>query len=155
MIEEQGRVVAVESGAVWVETVRRTTCAACQASSGCGHRVLDEARAGSRARIRALLDASAEVGDRVTIGIPEHWLLQGTLRVYLLPLMLLFGGALVGHHGFGGDTAAIGFGLAGLAAGFGYNRWYSRHHEQDPAQQPRVLRVLPGADESFIFREPQ
>ncbi|MBF3221453.1 transcriptional regulator, partial [Pseudomonas aeruginosa] len=26
MIEEQGRVVATEPGAVWVETVRRSTC---------------------------------------------------------------------------------------------------------------------------------
>lgn len=152
MIEEHGRVVAVESGAVWVETVRRNTCSSCQASSGCGHRVLDEARAGTRARIRALVDASAEVGDRVTIGIPEDLLLRGTLRVYLLPLLLLFAGAIAGHNVFGGETAAMGLGLAGLGAGFAYNRWYSRHHENDRAQQPRVLRVLPGTDESFTFQ---
>lgn len=155
MIEEQGRVVALESGAVWVETVRRDTCSLCQASRGCGHRVLDEARAGTRAWVRALADVSAEVGDRVTIAIPEHLLLRGTLRVYLLPLVLLFGGALLGQHGIGGDGAALAFGLTGLAAGFAYNRWYSRRHEQDRAQHPRVLRVLPGTDESFHFREPQ
>lgn len=152
MIEEQGRVVAIEPGAVWVETVRRTTCSSCQASPGCGHRVLDAARAGSRARVRALVDASAEVGDRVAIGIPEEVLLRSTLRVYLLPLLLLFGAAVAGQHLFGGDTAALGLGLVGLGAGFAYNRWYSRRHENDRGQQPRVLRVLPGTDESFTFQ---
>ncbi|MBF2948649.1 transcriptional regulator, partial [Pseudomonas aeruginosa] len=36
MIEEQGRVVATEPGAVWVETVCRSTCSSCSANAGCG-----------------------------------------------------------------------------------------------------------------------
>lgn len=153
MIEEQGRVVAVETGAVWVETVRRGSCAACNAGRGCGQRMLERLQAGGAAQVRALTDISAGVGDRVTMGIPEQLLLRGTLRVYLLPLLLLFTGALAGEHLGSGDTTAILFGLLGLAAGFVWNRWYSRRYENDRAHQPRVLQVLPNASESFINRE--
>jgi sigma-E factor negative regulatory protein RseC len=155
VIEEQGRVVAREPGAVWVETVRSGSCAACNAGRGCGQRTLERLQAGGAARVRALADVAAGVGDRVAMGIPEQLLLRGTLRVYLLPLLLLFGGALAGRHlGSGDDTAMLG-GLLGLAGGFVYNRWYSRRYENDPAHQPRVLRILPNVDESLINRESQ
>lgn len=145
MIEETARVVAVEDGAAWVETVRRSTCGACSARQGCGHRVINGDSAGSRARVRALFasDTRLSVDDQVMIGIPESMLMRGALRVYLLPLVLLFAGALLGNRlDAGGDMAAV-LGLAGLAGGFLYNRWYSNRHEWDSDHHPRVLRVLP------------
>ncbi len=155
MIEEQGRVVAREPDAVWVETVRSGSCAACNAGRGCGQRMLERLQSGGAARVRALADGAAEVGDRVAIGIPEQLLLRGTLRVYLLPLLLLFGGALAGQHLGSGDETALPFGLLGLAGGFVYNRWYSRRYHNDPSHQPRVLRILPNADASFLERQSQ
>ena len=53
MLLERGRVVAIEADAVWVETIRRSTCAGCSARSGCGHGVLARA-SGGRGLIRAL-----------------------------------------------------------------------------------------------------
>ncbi len=155
MIEQQGRVVAREADAVWVETVRSGSCAACNAGRGCGQGTLERLQSDGLARVRALADVAAEVGDRVAIGIPEQLLLRGTLRVYLLPLVLLFGGALAGQYLGSGEETALPLGLLGLASGFVYNRWYSRRHEDDQTHQPRVLRVLPKSDESFINRESQ
>lgn len=155
MIEETGRVVAVEAGAVWVETVRRGTCGTCNARQGCGHRVINRDGAGSRARVRALSGTDLRVDDRVMIGIPESLLMRGALRVYLLPLVLLFLGALLGNRlDAGGDLPGI-LGLAGLACGFLYNRWYSRRHEWDSDHHPRVLRVLPGHEANTISCEQQ
>lgn len=77
MIEEQGRVVATEPGAVWVETVRRSTCSSCSANAGCGQGLMQRLGVGAgRARVRALSDLSLRVGDAVVLGIHEDLLLR-------------------------------------------------------------------------------
>lgn len=133
--------VATEHGAVWVETLRHTACQSCAASKGCGHALLDGQRAGARARVRALSALPLRVDDLVVIGIPEGLLIRGALMVYLLPLLLLFAGALIGQQFVSSlaDPAAVG-GVAGLVCGFLINRWYSVRHRRDPAMHPQVLR---------------
>jgi sigma-E factor negative regulatory protein RseC len=148
MLEERARVVAVEADAVWVETVRQSTCGACSARAGCGHATLNRARAGSRARVRALTEQPLRVDDEVIIAIPEHLLLRGALRVYLLPLVLLFAGALLGgvwNSRLPGMDLSAALGVAGLLLGFVYNRWHSARHDQHTGHHPRVMRTLPSA----------
>ena len=64
MIEEQARVVALEAGAVWVETRRQSTCGGCSANAGCGQGLMDKigVRA-SHGHVRALCDLQLQVGD--------------------------------------------------------------------------------------------
>lgn len=157
MIEEQGRVVALEPGAVWVETLRHTACQSCAASKGCGHAMMDNQRAGSRARVRALSDQSLALHDDVVLGIPEGSLLRGAVIVYLIPLLLLLFGALAGQALLAVssvDGAAVG-GVIGLAGGFLIIRWYSVRHRHDPTLQPRVLRrVSPDTLSCLQVRDP-
>lgn len=144
MIEESGRVVAVEDAAVWVETVRSSTCQSCNARHGCGHSLLERDRAGARARVRALSgDLRLNTGDQVVVGIPEGALMKGALMVYLLPISLLFIGALLGAWLSPPDLdlSAI-LGVAGLAVGFLVNRWYSRQQQANVHWQPKILRVI-------------
>lgn len=147
MIEEQGRVVAVEEGAVWVETVKQAGCASCSARNGCGHKVLDGARAGARARVRALCDEPGlQVDEQVVVGIPEGLLMRGAVLVYLVPLLLLFLGALVGRAWFGAESQGPALlGLMGLGAGFILNRWHSGRYRDDAAHHPRVIRRVDGS----------
>lgn len=140
MIEERGRVVAIEKDAVWVETVRVTACQSCAASKGCGHAVIDKNKAGSRARVRAINALPLTIDQSVVLGLPEGALLKGAAVVYLMPLVLLFIGALLGDM-TSPNGSAIG-GVIGLLFGFLLNRWYSQQHKQDPELQPRVLRAL-------------
>lgn len=147
MIEERGRVVAREATAVWVETVRASSCQSCSARQGCGHALVNAREAGARARIRALSALPLETGDDVIIGIPEGVLVHAAIRLYLLPLLCLLAGALLGDlylTGWPVEGAALG-GLAGLFAGFVVNRWHSLHHQSDAALHPVVLRQLPAA----------
>jgi sigma-E factor negative regulatory protein RseC len=156
VIEEQGRIVAVEPGAVWVETVRYSACQSCAANKGCGHAMMDGQRAGSRARIRALTDQSSlQIDDQVVLGIPEGILLHGAVMVYLLPLLLMFAGALLGEY-FGpeGIDAAAAGGIIGLLGGFVLNRWYSVRHHSDPAMQPQVLRRVSATLSCLQVRDP-
>jgi sigma-E factor negative regulatory protein RseC len=143
MIEEQGRVVALEAGAVWVETRRKSTCSGCSARSGCGQGLMDQL--GVRERrglIRAVCDLQLQVGDSVVVGIREDVLLRGAVLVYLFPLLALFAGALLAlQFGFS-EPYVI---LAGLGAFFGawlVVRARSRRVSCDPDHQPVVLRAM-------------
>src|SRR3990167_5037116 len=69
MIEEQGRVVAIEAGGGWGGTLRKSTCSSCSVKAGCGQGLLDQLGAsGRRGYVRALSDLRLEVGDAVVIG---------------------------------------------------------------------------------------
>ncbi|GAB3481873.1 SoxR reducing system RseC family protein [Azotobacter salinestris] len=153
MIEEQGRVVAIEHGAVWVEASSKTTCSGCTASASCGRGLLEWLGAGRRSRhIRALSVIPLQVGDSVVVGIREDFLLRSAFSVYLLPLLALFICAIaIQQLGFG-ESAVILAGLLGFAFAWGMVRRASRRQMNDPALQPVVLRALPGISEGQAGR---
>ncbi|MFC3609155.1 SoxR reducing system RseC family protein [Stutzerimonas tarimensis] len=140
MIEEQGRVIAVESGAVWVETLRKSTCSGCSARHGCGQGLMD--RLGVRQRrgvIRALCREPLEVGDSVVIGIAEQAMLRGALWVYMVPLLVLLGAA-TGSSALGlAEPLVVAAGLVGFALSWLLVRWQGARIAQDPGAQPVVL----------------
>lgn len=143
MIEEQGRVVAIERGAVWVETLRKSTCSSCSVKAGCGQGLFDQLGVKERrGLVRALCDLHLKVGDGVVIGVQEDLLVRGSLLVYLLPLLGLFAAALMADQlGLSEPwvivSALLGFALACVAV-----RWRSRSVAADPSLQPVVLRAL-------------
>lgn len=143
MIEEQGRVVALESGAVWVETLRKSTCSSCSANAGCGQGLLDRLGVGGRrGYVRALSDLPLRVGDAVVIGVREDLLVRGSLLVYLVPLLGLLVAAGLAESLALGEPLVILCAFAGLAlAGLGV-RWHSARTADDPGLQPVVLRAL-------------
>lgn len=143
MIEEQARVVAVELGAVWVETLRKSTCSSCSVKAGCGQGLLEQLGPGRRrGYIRALSDVHLSVGDAVIIGVREDLLVRGSLLVYLLPLVGLFAAAVLAEQvglseGWIVLSAIFGFVVACLGV-----RWRSQLTARDPELQPVVLRAL-------------
>jgi len=151
VIEEQGRVVAVEPGAVWVETLRKSTCSSCSVKAGCGQGLLEQIGVSSRrGYVRALSNLQLRVGDAVMIGVREDLLVRGSLLVYLLPLLGLFSAAVLVERMGASEpwvilSALLGFLLACCAV-----RWRSRITAGDPALQPIVLRaLLAGAATAF------
>ena len=90
-LTETGRVVALESDAVWVEADRSAACGKCAARAGCGQGALSALLQNGKGRVRATsgdtLDAgSCQLGDEVLIQVPESTLLGGTLLIYGVPL---------------------------------------------------------------------
>ncbi|MFP6848698.1 MAG: SoxR reducing system RseC family protein [Pseudomonas sp.] len=143
MIEEQGRVVAVEAGAVWVETLRKSTCSSCSVKAGCGQGLLDQLGAGGRrGYVRALSDLHLSVGDAVVIGVREELLVRGSLLVYLLPLLGLFAGAIAAEQLALSEPWVILSALSGFVVACAGVRWRSRQTATDPFLQPVVLRAL-------------
>ena len=89
MLLEQGTVVAVEAEAIWVETVRASTCGACKAKAGCGHHLVNQQQSGQRAHLRVPVSSREihQVGDTVQLALPEGALMRGALWVYGLSLI--------------------------------------------------------------------
>jgi sigma-E factor negative regulatory protein RseC len=149
VLVETGRVVAVEAQALWVETIRQSTCGSCAANKGCGHGMLNRIANGRTGYIRVLTgavdSATCAVDDQVRISIPEQVILRGSILVYMLPLLLMLAGSAGASLLWPGalEWAPVSGALLGLALGFALVRWHAWRHRQDESLQPTVLEVLP------------
>ncbi|WP_240914185.1 SoxR reducing system RseC family protein [Microbulbifer sp. SH-1] len=143
MIEERGRVLALDETGIWVETVQRSSCHSCAAKSGCGTGLLgDFWRRASQVRVEVSSQALMDIRlhDTVVIGIAENTLASSALIVYLLPLVALVLGAVIGQS-LGAEIWAILGALAGLALGALAIRLYSHINRANPALTPQFLRL--------------
>jgi sigma-E factor negative regulatory protein RseC len=146
MIEESGRVVAVEGDFAWIESERRSACSGCVVRKGCGTSAIAKLFGQRRVQLQVLNRIHARVGDTVVVGISESGLLRGSLAVYATPLVGLFAGALAGHFAgkqlvaSGSELLAIGGALAGFFTALFWLRRFSRATAKDVAYQPVVLR---------------
>jgi sigma-E factor negative regulatory protein RseC len=139
MILETGKVVAVESDGLWVETIQKSACEACVAEKGCGQKFLSKL-AGKTTSIRVLLNNHSRqhfsVGQSVTIGIPEDVIVLASLLVYLLPIFgAVAGAALVG----GGDLQSIAGAFGGLLLGGWLVRLHSKKSRNDLRYNPVLV----------------
>ena len=148
MIKERGRVVALESNSVWVETIQQSSCGSCSATKGCGQKLWLKAGYKSVGHIRVLLQdhdpAAFKIDDYVEIGIAEHVISKGSVLVYMVPLLGLLGGAMLGDNSglsFGVDTeaASVSLGLLGLVVGGAVVRMHSFLSKNDKRFQPVVI----------------
>ncbi len=143
-MEESGRVVAVEDEALWVETIRQSTCGTCSAQKGCGQGLMNKMGDGKRNHIRVLLDGAEssryQIGEQVTFTVHDNALLKAAALVYLLPLISMLAGMAIAAELWGSQgLAAIGA-LSGLAAGFAIVRLYAAMNASNPRLQPRLVR---------------
>lgn len=120
MLREIGRVVAVESASVWVETIPSSLCGKCAARAGCGQGIVSRTT-GHRGLVEALETSTVRaqdcrVDDEVEIELPESAVLRGSLLVYLAPLLFGITAVLIAQP-YGEFATVIAF-LLGLGAGF-------------------------------------
>lgn len=147
MLLESGRVVAVETDGVWVETIRKSTCGSCAVQKGCGHGLLNSVSSGRRSLIRALpgdLDlAQCHVDDEVQISIPDEVILRGSFIVYIIPLVIMMAGTMMGSSvATNADVGGAVGAAAGFVLGFSLVRLHARLHRDDRSLQPTVVDIL-------------
>ena len=143
MIEETGRVVAVEENTLWVETIRKAACDSCASQKGCGHSLLAKLGDGTN-HVRVLNPSSDRyafaIGDDVIIGVPEDVVVIGSMIAYLLPLISLVAFSVTGQLLWEAEGYTILSGIFGLALGFGIVRWHFLVRRDDARFQPSVVR---------------
>jgi sigma-E factor negative regulatory protein RseC len=155
MLTEVGRVVAIEDGAVWVETLRQTSCGSCSARAGCGHGMLNSAVPGaSQGLLKAVLptgrDLPLKLHDQVTVELPEAGFLRAASLLYLLPLLstVLFAvlaDQLIAPAGLsqaGADLRVSLAAVAGLVLGLQALRLLGRRSERRADMQPRISGIV-------------
>jgi len=122
MIEQKAIVISREAHLVWVEAERQSTCGQCQVRKGCGTGLLAKHVGQRFSRIAVKTDEQFEVGQQVTVSIPEQALLSGAFMMYLVPILLMFAAAALTRWANIGELAEIVAGLSALMVGFYFVR---------------------------------
>ena len=153
MIEETGRVVAVEEGAVWVESIRRAACKSCAARKGCGQSALAKLGQQQKNHVKALNAFDLSVGDNVVIGVPEDVVVKGTFIAYLLPLLMMLVAAVAAQSVTTSDLWVSLSSILGLVMGFVIVRLHFLRVREDRRYQPVVLRLSKDQEANFCPTE--
>ncbi|WP_167386701.1 SoxR reducing system RseC family protein [Aeromonas cavernicola] len=146
MSEEVATVVAIEGDYAWVACERRSACSGCQQQSSCGTGTIANAFSVQTQHLRVRLTTTVRIGQQVRLGIPQQSLLRGAALVYVLPLLCLLLGGLLGQLWLapllaGGEGITILTSLLGGAGGFLLVRYYANRLEQE-RYGPQMLGVL-------------
>lgn len=144
MIETQAKVVRTDGDVAYVEARNSSGCGSCGSGTECGTALLSQIFGGSRREFRVLNAVGARTGENVVIGLEDGALLKGSMAMYLLPLALLFAGAISGvslapDAGLR-DLYSIFGGGAGLVAGFAWVKLYALRLGANRYFQPVILR---------------
>ena len=133
MIVETGRVAKIANGKAIVEIEKGTACAECHAGCACdlGRRVMV---------VEANDPIGVHVDQFVQLSIPSSSALRASFVVYVIPLIALICGTLLGQYlgaAFGVKNVfeiLVGFGCLGLSLIFviQYNNIFSRNLKNQP-----------------------
>ncbi len=145
MLEETGTVSRVEAGSVWVETIRQSACEGCRASKGCGQKALASIGQGKRFQVKVKNPRQLILhnGQSVVLGLEDSALLSASALVYLLPLLLMLGAAILADSLTGSEGLTILSALAGLAAGMLVARLLASRRQNQCRFEPEILRTTP------------
>lgn len=115
MIVESGVVTRVCGGHVWVASNSQQDCQRCAQGIGCGGALMSKLLGSRLHEIRAVALGSLAVGQGVDLKLSETALLMAALMTYVIPLMGLMSGALIG---FWVSSTGDGGTLIGACIGF-------------------------------------
>ena len=124
---------------------RSASCSQCESRDSC------QTVGGKSMVIDVSNSLHAKVGDRVEIGVPTRSFLKFTLLVYLLPVIALIIGAVLGEawgHSLGleGSLAAILCGGFTMALTFTILRRFDRNAREKKDYQPVMTRIIISAE---------
>lgn len=139
MALERGEVIRVNNGTALVKTNRTEACKSCASRSSCH-------TSGQEMEVEAINLADAREGDTVIMSMQTSSLLKISFLLYILPVLLLIVGAVVGGRAgvaYGvnesASAAASGF-LLFLVAFFFIVRKGNRMARKDD-YRPKIIRV--------------
>ena len=127
-----GKVIGVQDGSLEICFQRPEMCAQCGACVG--HKAHEET---------VKIKGEAAIGDTVTVEMPDARIVKVSLIAYIIPLIGLMAGLLVGQAVLKTDLWAAVFGLFGLGGGLIVTRLADRKLGLRPGWQPRLLSVEP------------
>lgn len=132
MLETHAVVVRVEGQQTFVQASQGGGCGQC-GGKGCGTAKLSQMFCTKPRQFQVDNPIGARVGDEVIVAVAEGTVLRGIGLLYLLPLLLLATGAVIGNvaapQAEQQDFYAAACGFAGLAIGFVLSKWFAARRE--------------------------
>ena len=145
MLETRATVIRILESHALVQANQGSGCEQCD-GKGCGTGKLAQLFCSKPRLFQVANPINAGVGDQVVISVAEGAVLRGIGVVYLLPLLLLLGGAMLGNflaaQAGQTDAYAASGALLGLVAGFVLARISSRQFRS--RFQPYIARLCQG-----------
>ncbi len=144
MIVENAQVIAVDGSHAIVQTQRSSVCGSCAVNNGCGTAILNRVLLRKYCTLKVMNPVSANIGDRVQIGIAESSLVKSALLLYVLPLLSVLLAILLATIIFGSeltDLTAIVFSVSGFIVGLSFVSVVSKRLGKKPEFQTRILSV--------------
>jgi len=142
MLETRAIIVQVEGRYALVQANQANGCEQCN-GKGCGAGKLSQLFCSKPRQFQVDNPINASVGDEVIVSVAEGAVLRGIGLVYLLPLLLLVMGAMLGNiwaeQSEQRDGYAAAGALFGLAVGFVIAKWISLRQVRSYSQ-PYIAR---------------
>ncbi len=143
MESEIGRVIEVCAGSARVEISQSSLCAHCEVASSCV-----PGTAGKRI-VKVLDPLGISVGQRVRIELSSAKLLWASFLAYLVPLLFLFAGAILGFYSARSTMRELWGGMgaiAGLTAGLLISRLLGQYLGRRGKLAPTITAVIAEED---------
>lgn len=123
-MKEKFEVIEIENQTMVLKVNRSGGCHSCSANAGCGTGIL-ASTFGHATTFTKPLEAGVVVGDFVTMQISSAELFYRAFQLYILPLLALFIGALIGVKLFPlNELWQIGFGLVGFVGALLFTKYF-------------------------------
>lgn len=137
MSEAQGTVTAVDGDYAIVQT-EEGGCGRCQEPGGCGSVSVGRMFCSAPRTWRVLNPRGAAVGEKVSISVATGAVGASALLIYVLPLVALIGGAVLGAA-LMADVGAIAGAAAGLLVAWRLVIHQQKQRHCDPRFHPHIV----------------
>ena len=140
MIEETALVLEVRDQQVLLETQRKTACQSCSVKSGCGTSTLAKVVGNRSSQFIVENTINAHEGDQVIVAVDENALVQGSLLIYLLPLIFMLTAGIITEFLFATESLTILLSIAGFLLSAIFVRYILSAGGLKKSIQPHLIR---------------
>lgn len=142
MIEETATIVDIKDSKLLLETQRQSACQSCSVKSGCGTSTIAKVVGNRSSQFVVDKTMDVQIGDQVIVAIEENALVQGSLLIYLLPIIIMLGFGLLAELIFSTELLTIFSAILGLLVSIVAVRVILSRSGLQRSIQPRLIRRL-------------
>ena len=143
MIEETALVLEVTPHKALLQTLRKAACESCSVKAGCGTSSLAKVVGKRSSQFTVDNTLNLNPGDQVVVAIEENALVQGSLLMYLLPLLMMLGFGMLADTVFGNELVTILSTAMGLFVSIVVARFVLAVSGLKASFQPHLIRRIP------------
>jgi sigma-E factor negative regulatory protein RseC len=141
-LNETALVTKQEGPLVWVATQSKLACSSCKVASSCGTGIIENYFSGKVFETLIENSLEAQVGDLVEISVPKSSLTLASILLYVLPLLGLVIGAVIGDALNLAELSVILLSFLGIALALIVSRFWSKSLLNRGEFQPKLNKVI-------------